>query len=453
MRGYVSGRWKHNYLAGSIFWLKEGTEYEVKLVINDPDGGEATEALSVKTRVYPKLPNLKTAKITEVTPTTRGALKRAVLAAKAGDVILVHAGNYDGNLKILVPITVMAAGDGEVVIEGQNKTDNENVARGIDFKTAGAMIYGLTVKSFPYAIHTSKEADNTSIMRCKITNSHYAIVLKSKENYVADCELIGDNDPAAGSFDGEGIQTYGGYGQVLCHNSFTKFADPISCETPNSDIFGNDIYNTSDDGIETDASGPNLRIFNNRFLTCQHNGISFQPYIGGPVYIVKNQVAGMQENVFKNRYMSAGAIMINNTFLNNTPVSLIMHIYSRNNIFAAWAGPVQYSDKSVLNLGYDLDYDCFLSKMKCSAAEMFEDIEQEKHGILARYEWFFSKDIEIVKPPKLMPIGAMFELKDGSPAIDAGEIIPNISDRFVGKAPDMGAIEKGAPMPLYGPRK
>ena len=46
----------------------------------------------------------------------------------------------------------------------------------------------------------------------------------------------------------------------------------------------------------------------------------------------------------------------------------------------------------------------------------------------------------------------MFELKDGCPAIDAGVEIANITDGFAGKAPDMGAIEKGLPLPVYGPR-
>jgi hypothetical protein len=41
---------------------------------------------------------------------------------------------------------------------------------------------------------------------------------------------------------------------------------------------------------------------------------------------------------------------------------------------------------------------------------------------------------------------------DGSPLIDAGVVVPNVSDRFNGKAPDIGAYEHGAPAPHYGPR-
>ena len=45
-----------------------------------------------------------------------------------------------------------------------------------------------------------------------------------------------------------------------------------------------------------------------------------------------------------------------------------------------------------------------------------------------------------------------FRLKPGSAAVDAGVVIPNITDGFTGKAPDLGAYELGAPLPQYGPR-
>ena len=43
-------------------------------------------------------------------------------------------------------------------------------------------------------------------------------------------------------------------------------------------------------------------------------------------------------------------------------------------------------------------------------------------------------------------------LREGSKAIDAGRVIPNITDGFRGQAPDLGAIEHGDPLPQYGPR-
>jgi hypothetical protein len=50
------------------------------------------------------------------------------------------------------------------------------------------------------------------------------------------------------------------------------------------------------------------------------------------------------------------------------------------------------------------------------------------------------------------PDGLDFRLKPGSPAVDAGVVLPSINDDFTGKAPDIGAYESARPVPRYGPR-
>jgi len=45
-----------------------------------------------------------------------------------------------------------------------------------------------------------------------------------------------------------------------------------------------------------------------------------------------------------------------------------------------------------------------------------------------------------------------FRLKAGSAAIDRGVALPTITDGFTGRAPDLGALEAGQPLPHYGPR-
>jgi hypothetical protein len=49
--------------------------------------------------------------------------------------------------------------------------------------------------------------------------------------------------------------------------------------------------------------------------------------------------------------------------------------------------------------------------------------------------------------------GIDFRLKAGGGAIDAGCVLPNITDGFSGKAPDLGALEHGKLAFQYGPRK
>jgi hypothetical protein len=45
-----------------------------------------------------------------------------------------------------------------------------------------------------------------------------------------------------------------------------------------------------------------------------------------------------------------------------------------------------------------------------------------------------------------------FRLRPGSAAVDRGVVIPNVNDGFTGSGPDLGALEVGQPLPVYGPR-
>jgi len=47
-------------------------------------------------------------------------------------------------------------------------------------------------------------------------------------------------------------------------------------------------------------------------------------------------------------------------------------------------------------------------------------------------------------PRFVNPAAFNFQLQPGSPAIDAGRVIPGITDGYVGPAPDVGAYEFGA---------
>ena len=43
-------------------------------------------------------------------------------------------------------------------------------------------------------------------------------------------------------------------------------------------------------------------------------------------------------------------------------------------------------------------------------------------------------------------------LDAASGAIDHGVVLPNLTDGFVGAAPDLGALERGCPLPIFGVR-
>ena len=79
---------------------------------------------------------------------------------------------------------------------------------------------------------------------------------------------------------------------------------------------------------------------------------------------------------------------------------------------------------------------------------------QECHGILVDYDIFQNvKKADLVNFAKVyMAEDLDFRLLPNAVAVDAGCILPNVNDGFGGKAPDLGALEVGQPMPIYGPR-
>jgi hypothetical protein len=80
-----------------------------------------------------------------------------------------------------------------------------------------------------------------------------------------------------------------------------------------------------------------------------------------------------------------------------------------------------------------------------------EAVGIEQHAIRIRKEQVFNAWVIPGEPSRMLP--QHLSLKENSPAVDAGIVVPNISDDFVGKAPDLGTYELGGETPHYGPRK
>jgi hypothetical protein len=78
---------------------------------------------------------------------------------------------------------------------------------------------------------------------------------------------------------------------------------------------------------------------------------------------------------------------------------------------------------------------------------------QEKHGIHLREVKGVFKDCPLPLKHEAYPVSNNRPvLAEGSPVIDKGKVLPNINDTFAGDAPDLGAYERGQPLPRYGPR-
>ena len=481
-----------NYLAGSILGLLPGRKYEVRVAQTDPDGGKATRTLSVSTRPVPAIPTQ--GNVIHV----RGggdALKAAVLAARPGDIFLVHAGKYTGPVIVKAsgtpakPIVIRSAGDGEAIILGpkgdqaeprwgrkedrEGPTDCVNLA-GSHIRFHEMSVHGGFIGIYHGVRRSSIRIKDVSVTRCKITGCHHALFGRASASYFADNVLRGTYK---GGNEGEGIEV-NGVGNVICYNQITHFADAISVYRGASDcdVYNNNAIHHGDDAIEVDYSGPNTRIFDNRFSYTGANGISFQPYVGGPCYVVRNLVFNVDENTVKDRYGARGAVFINNTMVAYRANSIIRYAFARNNLFITYGGQALRYHAEDLKRNprtLDLDHNGYNAKLAAhkyqrygkvygpqSVAEFHAAHKMETHGVGLTVKGCFAKPLPTQAEFRRIVMRDWtgfphpdFSLKAGSPAIDRGIAIPNIAETYKGKAPDLGALEFGLPAPHWGPRK
>jgi hypothetical protein len=322
----VDNAYNGNGFAGSILFLHPDTTYKVRLELSDPDGGaDGRRMLTVATRPLPTLPT--GGRSFHVVPGSGGGngsrkkpfqgIAAAQAVARPGDTFFVHAGSYGGRPTFSVPglagnyIVWMGAGDGEALF-----------VDGLNFGASHIWVEGLTVRDQAYATFSLDCPSDVVVRRNFFYNNHYNIYLQRGGEgwYIADNTIVGDVDPASGSFDGEGIELNGSFAacgannHTVAHNSITHVADGISTPGTNVDIFGNDIFDTSDDGIETDEGRTNVRVWGNRIHNAVHNAFSFQPQVGAPWYFIRNQVINNLEDIAKYRTWDR-AVFLHNTFV------------------------------------------------------------------------------------------------------------------------------------------
>ncbi len=463
-----------NMLAGSIFFLDPGTSYQVQLNLSDPDGGSDSQVVTIATRAVPSMP--VGGRTLHVVPGMGGGdgsefnpfqgIDAAQAVAQPGDVFLLHAGNYEYEGEVLFDepgtaghyIVWKGAGDGETVL------DNVRIAAG------HIWLEGLKIVAGDYGLRTYYAPEDVVITRNTFTGCHYCIYLNhGGENwYITDNLIVGNVSPDSGSFDGEGIELWHSSGHVVAYNSITYVADGISYPHRNCDIYGNDIFDVSDDGIEPDYGYANVRVWGNRISNAYHNGISFQPMNGAPWYILRNQVAAPVESALKFRDSVDRALIAHNTFVGwqgvqKSGAQHLLSVQSNNNLWIsvtdwyAWENGSGGTPDWKTNLDYD-GFDWGNNIYAFKWGDRYPDLESftlatglEPHGIHVDKDSCFETFDVPNAPPAPMPIQFM-TLNPGCNAVDAGVVLPNINDDFSGSGPDLGAYEVGDSLPHYGPR-
>lgn len=483
---------RFNGFAGSIFFLLPGQSYELSLEINDPDGGSTTRSLVVSTRPQPMKP--AHGRSFHVRPGNGGGdgssgspflgIDTAQAQARPGDIFLLHAGTYSGfdsggEIQLNVAggnenyIVWQAAGDGNVILDAPLRIAADHLW------VEGFHVRGHVNEANEYGLRTYGAPTDVVIKRNLFTDFYYSIALNhGGENWViVDNEIIGDKDlymaDGPASWGGEGIELQFTGGHTIAYNRISLVADGISSSLRNTDIFRNEIFDVTDDGIEPDYGYANIRVWENRISNARHNGFSFQPMNGGPWYFIRNQVAAPLESTLKIRSTSR-VLLAHNIFVgwdnalgNAYPSDLpgILTFHSSNNIWIsannsyAWqhnAAALLPDWRSFLDYdGFDWGNAPYAIKWGGERYPLLTDFSKatglQSHGLKVDRNSCFTRFDVPSSPPAPMPSQYM-ALKAGCNAIDAGRILDNINETYTGTAPDLGPYEWGKPLPLYGPR-
>ncbi|MHA1600105.1 MAG: hypothetical protein ACTSW2_04700 [Alphaproteobacteria bacterium] len=229
-----------------------------------------------------------------------------------------------------------------------------------------------------------------------------------------------------------------------------------------SDIYGNKLSQCWDDAIESEGGNVNVRIWGN-FIDNSYVMIAVAATEIGPIYLWRNVVdrsrlsatrdmaeakrgvflksqskhsGGRDENGDRQFFGDGRIFVFHNTMLQrpgeNTGVSgglsdlsgKMRNVMSRNNILHVSADNRPSIADREREPSNDFDYDLYNGKINVRD-------DQEAHGIFG----------EPVYDPAAGE--GVYTLDPSSPGYDAGAILPNFSDGFTGKAPDMGAQEAG----------
>ena len=227
---------------------------------------------------------------------------------------------------------------------------------------------------------------------------------------------------------------------------------------PDSDIYGNWISHCWDDGLEVEGGSRNVRIWGNYITQCMMM-IGNAPASIGPLYIWRNVVTRSQSqpgagggNFLKMGYANSEDWMTGHMYIFHNTIfksdewlstgalggnRIVKHTVSRNNILHV-RSPQSYSlSTAKQNIDNDYDYDLFNGRIPQGC---------EIHGIRGEPKYATGTGCD----PNTL--SGCFYLDRESSGAAAGVIIPNFSDGYSGKAPDMGAHQHGMPTMQFGVR-
>jgi len=225
---------------------------------------------------------------------------------------------------------------------------------------------------------------------------------------------------------------------------------------PDSDIYGNLVSHCWDDGLEVEGGSRNVRVWDNYITQCMVM-IGNAPCSIGPLYIWRNVVthsqsrpnagglyflkmgyAGTEDWMTGHQYIFHNTLFRSDDWLPTGGFGgnrIVKHTVSRNNILHIRDAKGRSHSDAKQNTDNDFDYDLYNGQVPQG---------HEAHGV--RGEPIYAPGAGFDPATKT----GRFQLAPDSPGAGAGQPIPNFSDGYTGKTPDIGAHQRGAPPMRYG---
>ncbi len=264
------------------------------------------------------------------------------------------------------------------------------------------------------------------------------------------------------------------------------------------DYYNNYMTNFHDNAFEIDGSMHNVRVMRNMMLNSASHPMCNQPAIGGPIYWIRNIIYHAPGGSTRTSNGAPGMIFLNNTILSETNIRTTSNSHWMNNlmlgenvqpaIFAVntytnytssdyngfrvnpgaaesfeWSSPPfgvaqDFRDLLAATDGVQTPPDKYLvTRRYVTLAQYSAETHQDSHSVLLDYDVF--EHVPMLDAKNMKTVQKLYDAKDldfrlrpGSAAVDKGAMIPNVTDGYSGKAPDLGALELGQPIPHYGPR-
>ncbi|HXE60755.1 MAG TPA: Ig-like domain-containing protein [Gemmatimonadaceae bacterium] len=454
-----------NQCRGSIVYLTPGTAYEAQMGVN----GAFTKGITFTTWSN-SVPVAQTIKVpsgaTTLNITAGGSPSGYVLYDGTGSTLDVQNNaatdiNITASYVIVRGFTLKGAQQHGILID---KNQHDVIIEDNDISGWGRTrdgTWGTDMDSGIRAVCVNEELTRVTIQRNKIHDPRYPA------NSWAVAHPAGPQGITFSYCGGNNV-----YRWNEIYSSQNHFNDGMGGEDnfstagfPNkdSDVYGNRVEMTWDDGLEIEGGDENVRVWGN-YVNRTGTGISSTIDSVGPLYIFRNvwnrnqfiegaaNDSDQRQPMFKDGSSSSFGngrrYLFHNTMLQaqcsgcqygmgggagiggTGDTQLVMNTVSMNNIYDLW----KPQNGAFYQIGSDAQFTNDMTNSPSSP---------EVGGIVATPQYASGNGW-------VSESGGMYQLAAGTPGYDQGKRIANFNDHFNGAAPDVGAAEAGDAAMKFG---